>query len=490
MEPIPQALYSTAQVRELERRADAVYGIPAEELMRRAGLAAWQVLVSHWPEARHIVIFAGAGNNAGDGYVVATAAVRAQRRVTLLNVGATSRLSGAAAASRLPYLAANGHELPCSDGIPGDTDVIVDALFGTGLDRALEHPWLEAVQTINAAGKPVLALDIPSGLNADTGAVMGAAVHADVTVTFMGMKAGLVTGEGPAYTGRIEYATLDVPRQVHAEMKAVARCIGPQEASLPRRVRTANKGQFGHVLVIGGNHGMGGAVRLVAEAALRTGAGLVTVATRPAHVSGLLAGLPEALVYGIENTADVVALMGHASVIAIGPGLGQDDWGRTLLARTLDTPLPLVVDADALNLLAAHPITRGQWVLTPHPGEAGRLLKQTTEAVQQDRYQAAIQLTEKFRAAVVLKGAGSIIAAADETSAVCTHGNPGMAAPGMGDALTGIVAALIGQGLLLPDAARVGVELHALAGDRAAQGGERGLMARDLIGALRGVVNA
>ncbi len=483
-----QALYTAAQVRELDRHAIA-QGIPAEELMRRAGAAAWQTLASHWPAARHIVVFAGAGNNAGDGYVLAKEALEAKRRVTVVNVGDTAKLSGAAATARAKYLAVGVQERRFSGVLPDDADVIVDALLGTGLDRSLRDQWAEAVRLINTGGKPVLALDVPSGLNSDTGAVMGIAVQATVTVTFIGMKAGMVTGEGPACVGDIVLAALDIFPQAYTDIIPAARCIGEAETRLPRRARSAHKGRFGHVLVIGGDHGMGGAVRLTAEAALRSGAGLVTVATRPAHVASLLAGLPEAMVHGLETAAEVLPLITQATVIAIGPGLGQDDWGRMLLARALDTPLPLVADADALNLLAAHPIVRGQWVLTPHPGEAGRLLKQTTDTIQEDRYRAAVQLVEQFHAVVVLKGAGSIVAAADETPAVCTYGNPGMAAPGMGDVLTGVIAALIAQGFALPEAARIGVALHALAGDRAAQSGERGLMARDLIGALRQVMN-
>ena len=436
MQTFSQALYSAAQMRELDRRAIEVHGIPAEELMRRAGTAAWRTLISRWPQTRHIAVFAGAGNNAGDGYILAAEAMRAKRDVTLLNVGETANLSGATAAARKQYLAAKGQEQPFLGVLPDDVDVVVDAMLGIGLDRPLQDHWAQAVQLINTSGKPVLALDIPSGLNADSGAVMGAAVRATMTVTFIGVKAGLVTGEGPACVGDMQLATLEIPTQTYADIKPMARCISEVQARLPERPRSAHKGLFGHVLVIGGDHGMAGAVRLTAEAALRSGAGLVTVATRPAHVTGLLAGLPEVMACGMETVAEIVPLMARATVIAIGPGLGQDDWGRMLLAWALDTPLPLVVDADALNLLAAHSVVRGQWVLTPHPGEAGRLLKQTAESVQQDRYRAATQLMEQYRAVVVLKGAGTLVAAADETLAVCTHGNPGMAAPGMGDALT------------------------------------------------------
>lgn len=489
MPQLPAALYSVAQMRELDRRAIEDHRVPALTLMTRAGTAAWQMLQRSWPKARNIVVFAGAGNNAGDGYVLATQALRAKRRATVLNVGDTAKLAGAAATARKRFLAAKGREQPFTGALPAKADVIVDALFGIGLDRPLRDRWAQAVELINASGKPVLAVDIPSGLSADSGAILGAAVHASVTQTFIGLKAGLFTGEGPSCTGKLEFDALKIPAQTFEDLPPRARLLDAR-VSLSRRARAAHKGDFGHVLVIGGDHGMGGAPRLSAEAALRSGAGLVSVITRPQHVVGFLAGLPEAMVRGADEAAEAAALFGRATVIAVGPGLGHGEWGRRLFRRALEMPLPLVVDADALNLLAAEPLARGNWILTPHPGEAARLLKQSVAEVQQDRLQAAARIAEKYRAFVVLKGAGSIVAADGETPAICGQGNPGMAAPGMGDVLTGIVAALVAQGLKLPEAARTGVQAHALAGDRAAGAGERGLLARDLIAELRAVLAA
>lgn len=476
-------------MRELDRRAIEDQHVPALTLMTRAGTAAWQTLLQSWPKARDIVVFAGTGNNAGDGYVLATQALRAKRQVTVVNVGDPAKLAGAAATVRSRFLAAQGREQPFTSELPAKADVIVDALFGIGLDRPLRERWAQAVERINTAGKPVLAVDIPSGLSADSGAILGAAVHASVTQTFIGLKPGLFTGAGPSCTGRLEFNALGIPAQTFKDLPPRARLLDTR-VSLPRRARAAHKGDFGHVLVIGGDHGMGGAPRLSAEAALRSGAGLVSVITRPEHVAGFLAGLPEAMVRGVDDAAEAAVLFERASVIAVGPGLGQEAWGRRLLTRALTTPLPLVVDADALNLLAARPLTHGQWILTPHPGEAARLLKQSVAEIQLDRLKAAARIAEKYRAVVVLKGAGTIVAAEGGTPAVCRHGNPGMAAPGMGDALTGIIAALVAQGLTLPEAARTGVQAHALAGDRAAEAGERGLLARDLIADLRPVLNA
>jgi NAD(P)H-hydrate epimerase len=262
-----------------------------------------------------------------------------------------------------------------------------------------------------------------------------------------------------------------------------------RETALERRSRDAHKGDFGHVLVVGGDHGMGGAVRLTAEAALRSGAGLVSVATQGAHVAGMLAGLPEAMVHGIDTEADLEPLLAKATVAAVGPGLGRGPWGRMLLKTILASDLPLVMDADALNLLAEAPHKHGRWILTPHPGEAGRLLGTDTDTVQRERYACAERIAERFDAVTVLKGAGSLIAAHAEITSVCTAGNPGMAAPGMGDVLTGVIVAFVAQGLTLPEAARQGVYVHAAAGDLAARQGERGLMAHDLMEPLRHLVN-
>lgn len=490
MSALPEQLYTVAQLRELDARAIAG-GVPAEELMRRAGLGAWQVASTQWPGAKRVLVLCGAGNNAGDGYVVAARARAEGREVRLLTLGDSTRLGAAAAAMRKQYLDAGGKEERYADALP-ESDLIVDALIGIGLDRPLQAEWLKAVQAVNAASVPVLSLDIPSGLNADDGHEMGAAVRADVTVTFIALKAGLLTGAGPECTGLLRFDDLRLPATLSQGLKPRAlrmRSAGMRERSLPRRARNAHKNDYGNVLVVGGDHGTGGAVRLAAEAALRCGAGLVSVATRASHVSGLLAGLPEAMVQGVENTDQLAPLLARASVVAIGPGLGRGDWGRMLLKQVLTAHVPLVVDADALNLLAEAAHKHGRWILTPHPGEAGRLLGMDTATVQRERYACAERIAERFDAVAVLKGAGTLVAASGEATAVCTAGNPGMAAPGMGDVLTGVIAALVAQGLPLSAAAQLGVYVHAAAGDLAARQGERGLMARDLMEPLRNLVN-
>ena len=493
MGALPETLYTAAQVRELDYRAVQDAGIPAAELMQRAGKAAWQLLTVQWPGAQRILVLCGAGNNAGDGYVVATLALMAKRRVTVLTLGEAAKLPDAAAEMRATFLKAGGGERAFDGKLPEEADVVVDGLLGTGLDRPLAGQWLAAVQLVNASRLPVLSLDIPSGLDADTGAEQGTAIRAAVTVTFIGLKSGLFTGAGPECVGLLRFDDLGLPGSMYSGLLPRARRLRSttmREHLLPRRPRNAHKGDFGHVLIVGGDHGMGGAARLAAESALRCGAGLVSVATRREHVQPLLAALPEAMAHGVESPGDLAPLLAKASVVVIGPGLGQGEWGRALLPLVLNSPLPLVVDADALNLLARAPRKREHWVLTPHPGEAGRLLETDTRAVQRDRYAAAEDLAGRYSAVAVLKGAGSLVAAPGELTAVCTAGNPGMAAPGMGDLLTGVIAALMAQHLPLADAARAGVYLHAAAGDLAARQGERGMLARDLLEPLRQLVNA
>ena len=265
---------------------------------------------------------------------------------------------------------------------------------------------------------------------------------------------------------------------------------GKQTKILPERVRVSHKGDFGRVLVIGGDYGMGGAVRLAAEATARIGAGLVAVATRAEHVMMLNCVRPEIMAHGIKNARGLNELLQWATVIIIGPGLGQSFWSKSLLAKVLrEKEKPLVVDADALNLLAKKPRYKNNWVLTPHPGEAARLLQVNISAIQEDRVNAVIAIQKKYGGVCVLKGAGTLVATASAIKK-CEAGNPGMASGGMGDVLSGVIGGLSAQSLSLEDAATYGVWLHAKAGDDAAkQGGERGMLALDLLPFLRKLVN-
>ncbi len=491
MERLPHDLYRADQVREMDRVAIEEHGIPGSTLMSRAGEAAFKAMRGHWPRARRIAVFCGSGNNGGDGYIVARLAHEAGLSVTLYHLGERERLGGDALSASEQATHAGLEALPYNGEPLDGQDLIVDALLGTGLSGEVAGAWRGAIESINASGLPVIALDIPSGLNADTGAVLGAAVKARMTVTFIALKAGLFTASGPGYCGELRFADLGVDPAVYVGHTPACRRIdaGLIRQALPARPSHSHKGDFGHVLVVGGNRGFAGAAKLAAEAAVRTGAGLVSIATHPEHAGLLSVTRPELMSHAIASAEQLTPLIRRASVIAIGPGLGQDGWARALLARVLESQLPLVLDADALNLLAADPMRHDNWVLTPHPGEAARLLGSSSSEVQRERFLAAASIEASYGGTVVLKGAGSIVQTEGTIPEVCHGGNPGMASGGMGDLLTGIIAGLVAQGLDLQAAARVGVVLHARAGDVAAQEGERGMLAADLLPVLRTLVN-
>ena len=492
MTDIDRRLYAAAQVRELDRRAIEEQGIPGYTLMRRAAAAAWQAARARWPQARSVAVVAGSGNNGGDGYEIARLARQAGCAVRVCVVDGRAP-AGDAATARAAWLELGRIE-PYEDAGADffNADLVVDAIFGTGLTRPPQGAALAAIDSIELArkaGAGVLAVDLPSGLHADTGAVPGRAVRADLTVTFIGRKLGLHTGQGPDCCGHIVFGRLEVPDAVYDRLPPLATLMAPQDlrACLPPRQRTAHKGDNGHVLIVGGDTGTIGAVLLAARAALRAGAGLVSVATRAAHAAQLAAAQPELMCRGVEFAGELQTMIGRADVVAIGPGLGQADWGRLACDEVFASGKPLVVDADALNLLAHRPQYLDRWVLTPHPGEAGRLLGLSTDAVQADRVTAVRQLQQRYGGVAVLKGAGTLVQGAGLS--LCPYGNPGMGVGGMGDALTGITAAFLGQGLDAETAAAAAVLAHALAGDRAAGAGERGLTPSDLIEALRAVVN-
>lgn len=485
MSALSQALYDSAQIRLLEQRAVAA-GLPLAQLMQRAGAAAWQCLQQHWPQARRIVVVAGAGNNGGDGYVLATLAHQAGRDVQLLRLGEHGRLPEPAAGAAGRALAAGVALRDWAGELPA-ADVYVDALLGLGLRRPPEGAFAEAIAALNAAAAPVLALDLPSGLMADTGAAPGAVVSADLTLTFLAEKIGLRTGRGPALCGELLCHGLDLPTSLHQGLSPLARkMVAADVQKLGRRARDAHKGRHGHLLVVGGDTGMAGAVALAAEAALRAGAGRVSVATRAAHTALLTSRRPELMCHGVEQAAQLAPLLARVDAVLLGPGLGQGEWGAALFGAVLDAGLPLLLDADGLNLLAAQPERREEWVLTPHPAEAARLLGLSTATVEADRPAAVAELQARYGGSVVLKGAGSLVQT-PEALWLCPFGNPGMATAGMGDVLAGVIAALQVQGL--PEPAALGVLVHARAGDAAAQAGERGLLASDVLACLRPEVN-
>lgn len=517
---MPTALYRVSDARALDRLAIEKASIPAIDLMERAGKEAFVLFRERIPQTRRLVVFAGPGNNGGDGFVIARLAAEAGLNLSLYMLCAPEVLAGPAAeawerlkASRAcPRIRIHaisnksdkeGREGGDSPTFPEGIDLIVDTLFGTGLARALKGAAARAVRAINDSAAPVLSVDIPSGLDADRGRVLrdeqgqGEAVKATLTLSLIVPKQGLFTSEGRELSGEIVHRDLGLRADLlmafapSAHRHRFEDCIG----AIPSRPLHAHKGDFGHVLIVGGDIGMAGAVRLAGAAALRGGAGLVSLATRPEHAPALVAAFPELMVKGIESPAELQPMIERAQVIAIGPGLGGGDWGHCLLERVSRSGRALVLDADALNLLAQDKSLEESMresetiVHTPHPGEAARLSGISTATVEADRFAAVRRLVRDRGGVWVLKGVGTLVAAKGKAIRICEGGNPGMAVGGMGDVLTGVVAALLAQGLCGFEAASTAVCLHAAAGDRAALAGQRGLIAGDLLHPLRQLVD-
>ena len=507
MRSLPQQLYTADQVRQLDRLAIAGVadhpGIKGFELMGRAADAAFSRLLQYCPQLNHrasLQVFCGAGNNGGDGYLVAALASERNIPVSVTALKNPDELTGDARKA-FEYCSSKGVSIVLwRDDSAVTGEVLVDAMLGTGLNGEVRGDYKQAIEALNGSGSPVLAVDIPSGLCADTGAVLGTAVQAELTVTFIGTKQGLLTGEGPQLCGALHFTDLDVPAVVYNPIKPSSVRLDESVLRnlLAPRKRTAHKGDYGHVLIIGGNHGMPGAVIMAAEAAISCGAGKVTVATRAEHLLALAIRRPEVMAAGVNSRAELQSLLHKKllhdkTIIVAGPGIGTDPWAFDLVDEALNADVPVVLDADALNLLSEHPQLRRKrkfpMILTPHPGEAARLLQTDTRSVQKDRFTAVASLSETYNACVVLKGAGSLIQHEQQTS-LCSVGNPGMAVAGMGDVLSGVIGALLAQGSDVYDAARLGVWLHASGADTLAQQqGETGLLATDTIPFIRQQLN-
>ena len=497
MQSIPgtEPLYTAAQTRELDRCAIEDYGVPGIILMSRAAQSAFECLCGVWPDPEFIQVLCGTGNNGGDGYLIADLAHKRGIAVRVLQLGDANKIEGDALIAREQAIA-NGVDVQTFAHQKLEAGVVVDAMLGTGLGGDVRGDYVDAIDLINESGLPVLAVDIPSGLCSDTGRVLGRAVRADVTVSFIGLKRGLFTLDATDCTGAVHFTDLQVPTEVYSQVKSGCARLELEAllARLPLRPASSHKGSYGSVLVIGGDKGMAGAAAMAAEAALRCGAGLVRVATREEHVSALVARTPEVMTHGVATIADLVPLIESSDVLVVGTGLGQSPWSEQMLWAALDCGKPVVLDADGLNLLAGNEKAkdkagiRNNWVFTPHPGEAGRLLRLNSAAVQADRFAAARQLQQVFGGVVLLKGNGSLIAG-NEQLLLSDYGNPGMASGGMGDVLSGVLGALLAQsdahGMTVLECVALGVCLHGAAADMAAQDGQRGLCATDLIPQIR-----
>lgn len=469
----------------------ARFELDEDDLMARAGLAAWRLLLERWPQAQRVGIACGPGNNGGDGYVLAGLARASGRHVFVVRLDDTVK-PGAAQRAAEAYVQAGGEVATFhADGALPSADVWVDALFGIGLHRALDGAAADLVLALNQDA-PTLALDVPSGVDADTGDDHGLSVRAAVTLAFIAGKPGLFTGRGRVASGEVVVDPLGLADHVFDDLEAAALLACPEALAgwFVPRARDAHKGRFGHVLCIGGDDGYGGAIALCAEAAHRVGAGLVSVATRAGHVAALLSRRPESMVRAVDAPEALAPLLSRCSVVAIGPGLGAGEWGAALFDAALAAGKPMVVDADALRRV--HPFQLPPHsVVTPHPGEAARMiLAGDIAALERDRFLGANATAAYCGASAVLKGAGTVVADVGLAPVIIDAGNPGMAAGGMGDVLTGAIAGLIAQGMTSREAAVCGALLHAAAGDAAArEGGERGLLPSDLFPHLRRLVN-
>lgn len=508
MQP-PLYVYRSDDVRAMDRVAIETHRLRGYLLMTRAASDALALLRERWPAARRMMVVCGAGNNAGDGYVLARLALDAGMRASVWAVADPDSLTGDARQAHVDYLERGGRV----SAVPADAedlDIVVDALLGTGLRREVSGRFLEALRWMNKPRLPVVSLDVPSGLDADSGRARPEAVQAELTVTFIASKTGLYTGLGPAHCGEVVLRDLEVPNEVSDGFSPVARLLDDRDIQrcLPRRRRDAHKGDHGRVLVVGGDRSMGGAAALTAAAALRSGAGSVTVACHPDSRVAVSSFMPEVMCVGVREDHEpsvLEELAAQCDVVALGPGLGQREWGRRMFTTVNRLPCRQVVDADALRWLAravpkssarvegAPVMPAGPRLMTPHPGEAAALLGSSVSEVQQDRLGAAVTMASRYGGAVVLKGAGSVVAAPDGDIHLCAAGNPGMATAGSGDVLTGIAAGLWAQqnsaDLTDQDILGAAVYVHAKAGDHAAKDGQRGLVASDLLAGVRLCVN-
>ena len=498
-------LFGAAASRKIDANAVAVLGISSFVLMQRAADVVFASLLESCPTVSRIRVFCGKGNNAGDAYLVAKLAADFGLICDVLTVVEPTELNRDAAQA---YQLASAAGVPVrafdSSCLPLSGDVIVDGLLGTGLRGAPRAPFINAIEAINGAKAFVLSIDIPSGVNADSGGVDEVAVRANLCISLITPKLGLYTGLGISHVERLEFADLGVPRQAYTELGVPLLHWSPNVLS--DLERNSYKHSLGHVVIAGGDLNMPGAVMMASEAALRAGAGMVTVLTRVEHITAVVTHRPEVMVLGFDADGDQTkqqALLASATVVVCGPGLGREDWGRALYQLVQSNDGPTLLDADGLFWLAQEKNWRGgSLLMTPHAAEAGRLLESSATDVQRDRPASAVALSQKFKCAGVLKGAGSLIfdGPADENSApalaVCGHGNAGMATAGMGDVLSGVVAGLWAAALVGKDheqtlagiryqAIAQGVTLHSAAADRATDTtGQRSLLATDVTATL------
>lgn len=485
-------LFRADQVRENEKAAAEQSGCDMYTLMQRAGTAVYEHSLDLFPNSDVFLVLVGSGNNAGDGYVTALNAKKAGKKVYVCAVEPERVLVGHGGEAQAEWLSAGGKIRVFDETLFEKADIVIDALLGTGTNSVIRKEFADVIDVVNAATTPVISIDVPSGLNANTGQSMGRCVQASVTVTFVGIKPGLVTGAGKQSCGQLVYADLEIGKafQSLAKHSATLLKIEHFKGLAPREIHS-HKGTYGRLLCIGGNKGTAGAIRLAGEAALRSGAGMVRAYVHESSIVQVSSGRPELMV----TDSDLEAALDWATCVVIGPGLGQDDWAEaafeTAMKYCQSNNKPVIIDADALNLLCKQTTAYivSDCILTPHAAEAARLMGVSVEDVESDRFNYVRQCALRFHSVCVLKGAGTLIDN-EKSTWVCRHGNPGMATAGSGDVLSGILGALVAQGLSVDMAAKYGVVLHAKAGDDIADlYGQRGMIASDLFDAVRALIN-
>ena len=494
--PSSVALYSTQQITEIEQSYAKSLSGSTFPLMQSAGKSAFNLLQKNWPKAKTILILTGKGNNAGDGFVLARLAVESRLKVTLCTLIEPSQVSGDAQTAWQEIPQRGIQRLSVDQLRFSEFDLIVDAMLGTGIKGPLREPFHSVIKHINGNKVPVLSLDIPTGLEADTGFVHSEAVKATSTITFVGHKRGMYTGHSALYRGEVKLDSLQIPETIfdqHTFHLSSQNWHSYKHKLKPRSV-IAHKGSFGHTYILGGAEGMAGAAVLAATSAAKSGGGLTSAWTGTSAARALNHKTPEVMTSAIE-TSQIEAKLDQVAekqvTLVIGPGLGKGDWAQhwvdSISARPRLCEANQVWDADALNLLAeldnSHPnLYNPNRILTPHPGEAARLLDTTVEQVARDRFKAAHTIATRYGGVCILKGAGTIVSDEKGFQVVCAVGNPGMASGGMGDVLAGLVGGLLAQKYSLMDAAVLSVSIHGEAADRAAGSKKhyRGLLASDL----------
>jgi|SaaInl5LU_22_DNA_1037371.scaffolds.fasta_scaffold15863_2 ADP-dependent NAD(P)H-hydrate dehydratase / NAD(P)H-hydrate epimerase len=493
--------YSVADIRALESYAIEKQDIPAIRLMNRAGQAAFEAIAESITESiaeskaepTQLHVFCGGGNNGGDGFVVAGLAADAGWPVNLIDLSNPDKLSEEAIQARnfaLQRLDSVSTEIP---DLTNSSGVIVDALLGIGFSGELRGVILQACCAINQSWMPVFSLDTPSGVNADTGACAPDAVVALTTISFIAAKRGMLTGAAENCVGELivddlGLSDLDNSSADFPELKPHPIITEDSlEAVFPPRFANAHKGAYGHLLIVGGNLGMSGAVSLAAEAALTLGVGKISVATRQSSLAPLLSRVPEVMARQVDHYNDLKHLIDQCTAIVIGPGLGTDAWAEQMLLRVLSEDIPVVVDADAIRLIAAAIVkpTQDRICFTPHPGEAALVLNCSTAEIQEDRFKALSQLENAFSGHWLLKGNGSLLTNGEGPASLNRTGNPGMASGGMGDVLSGLIGSILAQGYGVQESAEAAVFIHGAAADIAAEySGEISLRASEVIAAV------